>query len=178
MLLQALCIISYPLVNSNLSYSPETPNLGKIQGFLEMCDLEIWQMTLKNNRTPLLPYFKLCASFRSHWWIQTGATVRKRPIWVKFHNFQSRVTLKFDWWPWKRIGHNSNWSYSPETHKLGQIRRFLEPCDLKIWRMTLKNNRAPLQCYFKLCASFLSHWWIQTWVTVQKPPIWVKIGNF
>ena len=30
MLLQALCIISYPLVNSNLSYSPETLNLGQI----------------------------------------------------------------------------------------------------------------------------------------------------
>ena len=39
MLLQALCIISYPLVNSNLSYSPETPYLGQIQQFLEPCDL-------------------------------------------------------------------------------------------------------------------------------------------
>ena len=47
MLLQALCIISYPLVNSNLSYSPETANLGQIQRFLEPCDLEIWRMTLK-----------------------------------------------------------------------------------------------------------------------------------
>ena len=34
-----------------------------------------------------------------------------------------------------------NWSYSPETPNLGQIRRFLEPYDLEIWRMTLKNNR-------------------------------------
>ena len=40
---------------------------------------------------------------------------------------------------------NSNWSYSPETPNLGQIRQFLEPCDLEIWQMTLKNNRAPLQ---------------------------------
>ena len=32
----------------------------------------------------------------------------------------------------------SNWSYSPETPNLGQIRRFLEPGDLEIWRMTLK----------------------------------------
>ena len=29
MLLQALCIISNPLVNLNLSYSPETLNSGK-----------------------------------------------------------------------------------------------------------------------------------------------------
>ena len=62
--------------------------------------------------------------------------------------------------------------------KLGQIRRFLEPCDLEIWRMTLKNNRAPLLCYFKLCASFSSHWWIQTGVTVRKRPIWVKFEDF
>ena len=46
MLLQALCIILYPLVNSNLSYSPETANLGQIRWFIESCDLEIWRMTL------------------------------------------------------------------------------------------------------------------------------------
>ena len=39
MLLQALCIISYPLVNSNLSYSPETPYLVQIRQFLEPWDL-------------------------------------------------------------------------------------------------------------------------------------------
>ena len=84
MLLQALCIISYPLVNLNLSYSPETPNLGQFRWFLEPCDHEIWRMTLQNNRAPLVCYFKLCASFRSHWWIKTWVTVQKRPIWVKF----------------------------------------------------------------------------------------------
>ena len=141
MLLQALCIISQPSVNSNWSYSPETPNLGKIRRFLEQCDLEIWRMTLQNNSKPFLCYFKLCAAFRSHWWIQTGVTVRKRPIWVKF-------------------------------------RRFLEPCDLEILRTTLQNNRAPLLCYFKLCASFHTHWWIQIWVTVRKRSIRVKIDDF
>ena len=52
---------------------------------------------------------------------------------------------------------NSNWSFSPETLNSGQIRRFFVPCDLEIWRMTLKNNRAPLLCYFRLCASFHSY---------------------
>ena len=141
MLLQALCIISQPSVNSNWSYSPETSNLGQIRRFLEQCDLEIWRMTLQNNSAPLLCYFKLCAAFRSHWWIQTEVTVRKRPIWVKF-------------------------------------RQFLEPCDLEIWRMTLQNNRAPLLCYFKLCASFHTHLWIQIWVTVRKRLIRVKIDDF
>ena len=38
-------------------------------------------------------------------WFQTGDTVRKRPIWVKIDDFFSRVTLQFDVWPWKTIGH-------------------------------------------------------------------------
>ena len=54
-----------------------TPNLGQFRWFLESCDLEIWRMTLQNHRAPLLWYFKLCASFHSHWWIQTGVTVQK-----------------------------------------------------------------------------------------------------
>ena len=85
----------------------ETGNaqFGSNSTFLEPCDLEIWRMTLKNTRAPLQCYFKLCASFRSHWWIQNGVTVQKRPIWVKFDDFSSRVTLQFDVWPWKTIGH-------------------------------------------------------------------------
>ena len=128
----------------NLSYSPETPNLGQIRRFLEPCDLEIWRMTLnkanlrdliaatglvillkfdpnhwffvpcdleiwwmalENNRAPLLYYIKLCASFQIHRWIQIGITVQKRSIWVKIGNFLSRVTLKFNGWPSKTIGH-------------------------------------------------------------------------
>ena len=47
--------------------------------FFVTCDLEIWQMTLKNNRAPLLHvyYFKLCASFHGHQWIRTEVTVVK-----------------------------------------------------------------------------------------------------
>ena len=33
--------------------------------------------------------------------------VRKRPIWVKIGDVVSHVTLKFDGWPWKTIGHLS-----------------------------------------------------------------------
>ena len=71
------------------------------------CDLEILWMTLKNNRAPLLCYFKLYASFHCHQWIQTGVRVRKRPIRVKIVDFLARVTLKFNGWPWKTIGHLS-----------------------------------------------------------------------
>ena len=96
----SFCIISKPWVNSNWSNSLGTLNSGQNRHFFVPCDLEIWRMTLKNNRTPLLCCFKLCASFRSHWWIQSGVTVRKRYIWVKIDVFFSRVTLKFDRWPW------------------------------------------------------------------------------
>ena len=82
-------------MNSNWSYSPETPNLGQIRRFLEPCDLEIWRITLKNNRAPLLSNIKLYASFHHHMWIQTGVTVRKRLSWVV-----TSVTLTFDLWPW------------------------------------------------------------------------------
>ena len=63
---------------------------------------------MENNRASLHCCFKLCATFHSHWWIQTWVTVRKRPIWVKFDDFYSLVTLKFDGWPWKTIGHLFN----------------------------------------------------------------------
>ena len=181
MLLQALCSISYPLVNSNWSYSPETPNLGQIWRFLEPRNLEIWRMTLQNNREPLLCYFKLCAAFLSHWWIQTGVTVRKRSIRVKIDDFFSRVTLKFDGWPSTR----QTWgiwklrpAYNPETPNLGQNWWCFVLCDLEIWWITLENNRAPLLCCFKLCATFHSHRWIQTGVAVRKRPIWVKFDDF
>ena len=127
---QALCIISNPLVNSNCSYSPETLNLGQNWRFSVLCDLEIWWMTLTNNRIPLLCYFKLCKPFQSHRWIQTGVTVQKRSIPLKLAIFV--------------------------------------PCGLEISRMTLKKNRAPLLCYFKIWASFHSHLWIRTGVTVRK----------
>ena len=55
---------------------------------------------------------------------------------------------------------------------------FFSPCDLEIWWMPIKNNRAPLLCYSKLCASFLSHQGIQTWVRFQRRSIPVTIGDF
>ena len=68
-------------------------------------DLEIGWMTPKNNKARLLYNIKLYVSFDIHQWIQTGVTVRKRPIWVKLDDFFSCVTLQFDVWPCKTIGH-------------------------------------------------------------------------
>ena len=102
---EALCIISKPSVNSNWSCNIETPNSGQNWQFFVPCDLQIWRMTLKNNKVLLLCYFKLCASFHSHQSIQTGVTIWKCQIQVKISDFLSHVTLNFDGWPWKTIGH-------------------------------------------------------------------------
>ena len=106
--------------------------------------------------------------------------------------FLPRATLKFDGWPWKTTGHLC-YATSSFVHHFIAISEFkLElqsgnaqfglksagffcPCDFEIWRMTLKINRAPLLCYFKLCASFHSNWSIQTAVTVRIRPNWGKI---
>ena len=140
MQLQALCIISWPLVNSNWSYSPETLNPGQ-------------------NR-----------------------------------QFVPRVTLKSDEWPWKTIGHFSYAasSFGHNSMAIGEFKLELQSgdahfgsksamfCPVWPWNFTddLKNNRAPLLCCFNLCASFHSHRWIQTGVTVLKRTIWVKIDIF
>ena len=122
---QALCIISRPLMNSNCSNSPEIFNSGQHWWFYFLCELEIWQMNLKNNRAPLRYYIKLCASFQSHLWIQTGVTGRKRSIVVKNGDFLSRVTLKNNAWPWKTTGHLLYATSSSVHH-------FIANCEFKL----------------------------------------------
>ena len=110
MLLQPLCIISYPLplVNSNLSYSPQTLNSGQNRRFCEPCDLEILQITLKNNRASLLCYFKLCVSFRTNWCIQIGDTVDSRYLApVGSQNSRARVKWVSRYLALSREGHDS-----------------------------------------------------------------------
>ena len=65
----------------------------------------------------------------------------------------------------------------PSNLKLDSNRHFFSKCDLGIWLMTSKNNRALLLYYVKLCASFQIHQWIQTGVPVRKRSIRVEIGN-
>ena len=151
-------------------------------------------MTLKNNGAPTLCYFKLCASFHSHRWIETGTTVRKCPIWVKINDFLSRVTFKLDGWPWKTKGHlfYDTLSFVHHFNAIGRFKHTLQSGNaqlgskstifLAVWPRNLtddlKNNRAPLLYYSKLCASLRTHWWSQIGVTVRKHPIWVKFDSF
>ena len=159
---------------SNWSYTPETLNSGQNRRFFVPCDLEIWWMTLENNMAPLLYYTELCASFQIHRWTETELTVRKRPIRVKIGDFFVMCDLEI-WWMTLENNRAPLLYYTKlcaafRIHRSIQIgvtvrkcsiwvkiRGIFVPCDLGIWRMTLKNNRAPLLCCFKLCASFHSH---------------------
>ena len=110
-------------------------NSGQNQWFFVPCDLEIWQMTLKNNRH----IFYANSNFVHH---VIAISVFKLELQSGNAQFQ-----------WKLI-------------------IFFLSC------VTFKNNRAPLLCYLKLCASFSSHQWIQIGDTARKCPIWVKIKDF
>ena len=100
-----MCIISNPSVNSNWSYTPETLNSGQNRRFLSLVTLKIdgwpWKTIghLFYTTSSFVHHFKSIGEFKLE------LKVRKRSIWVKIGNFLSRVTLKFDGWPWKTIGH-------------------------------------------------------------------------
>ena len=154
-------------------------------------------MTSKNNRTPRLYYIKLCASLQIHQWIQTRDTVRKCSIQVniKISDFCPMWPWNLMGWPWKTIEHlfYAKLSFVHPFKASGKLNLKLESGNAQFWsksatflsRVTLKfddwpwkNNRAPLLCCLKLCASFHSHQWILTVLTVWKCPIWVKMTIF
>ena len=143
-----------------------------------------WMMTSRNNRSPLLCYAKLCATFQSHWWIQTVVTVRKLPIRVKIVYFLSRMTLKFGGWPRKRIGHlfYATSSVVRRIISIGELKLEVQfgnaklgsnvaiLCPMLYSNLTddLKNKRSPLLCHIKIFALFHPHMWVQTGVMVRK----------
>ena len=111
-------------------------------------------MTLKNNRAPLLCYLKLCASFRSHWWIQTGVTV-ENPNLGQIRRFLEPRDLEI-------LGMTLNKAKLMDLIaatgpvillKFDPNHRFFSPCYLGIRCMTSKNNGAPLLYYIKLFKS-------------------------
>ena len=118
--------------------------------FFSPCDLEIWCMTSKNNRAPLLYYIKLVHHFKS-------ISELKLKLQSRNAQFGSKSAIFCSVWPWiltdaliKQKGTssmllkalciisqpsvNSNWSYSPETPNLGQIRNFFKA--VRPWNLT------------------------------------------
>ena len=101
------------------------------------------------------------------------------------------MTLEVDAWPWKTIGHLFYATSSFVRHFIAigvfklesQSGNAQSGSNSTIFRAVwpwndLKNNRAPLLYYIKLCASFQIHQWFQIGVTVRKRWIRVKIGKF
>ena len=81
-------------------------------------------------------------------------------------------------WPWN-LTDNKSCSILPSN--LAQIwskSSIFQPVGPWYWCLTLKNNRAPLLYYIKLCVSFKIHRWIQTEVTLLKRSFRVEIGDF
>ena len=97
------------------------------------------------------------------------------------------MTLKFDGWPSKTIGHlfYATSSFVQHFIAIGEFKlelqsgnaqsgsnsAILAPCDLEIWWMTLKNNRAPLQ-HQAICI-ILSSYVNSNWSYSPETKIWV-----
>ena len=138
-------------------------------------------MTLKNNRAPLLCYFKLCAIFHSHQWVQTGVPFPKRPIWLKNDDFFVPCDLEI-WQMTLEINRVPFLGYFKLMHfiAIGEFKLELQSGNAQFGSksvfctvMTLKNNKAPHLSNIKLFASFYHHMWIQTGVTLWKWLNWV-----
>ena len=108
---QALCIISNPSVNLNLSYDPETLNFGGklVIFFLSRVTLKSdgWSWKTKGHLFYITLNFKAIIS--KPWvkanWSYSPETINSG----QNRHFFPRVTLKFDRWPWKTIGHLSTY---------------------------------------------------------------------
>ena len=134
---------------------------------------------------PLLFSFKLCASFHNHWWIQTGVTVRKRPIWVKIVNFFTRVILQFDVWPWKTIGHlfYATSSFVHHFVAIAELKLELQSGNAQFGskltiffsRVTLKFDRWPWKTIGHLCYVTLS--FVHHSVTINEFKLELQSGN-
>ena len=98
----------------------------------------------KTIRHLFLCYFKLCVSFYSHVWIQTDVTVQKCLTWVKISNFLSHVTLIFDRWPWKTVGHLF-------CATLSYVHHFIAICKFKL---ELQFRNAQIGATFVLTSDF------------------------
>ena len=102
-LCQALCIISDPPVNSNWSCCPLTLNSGQNWRFLS-------RVTLKFDGWPrktIEQLFYLTSSFVHHFKAMGEFILNLQSRSAQFGSnfFLSHVTLKFDRWHWKTIGH-------------------------------------------------------------------------
>ena len=97
-------------------------------------------------------------------WPRFCPQMDRRTRWNQYTPLQLRWTLY-------AVFHSHRWIQTGVTVWKRPIRVKINDFFCSVWpwslTMTLKNYRAPLLCYIKLCASFHHHMWIQTGVTAK-----------
>ena len=104
------------------------------------------------------------------------------------------VTLIFDVWPWKTIGHlfYATSSFVHHFVAIGEFKLELQSGNTQFgsnstifgavwpWNLThdLEKQQGISSMLLQVCALFCSHWWIQAGVTLQKHLLWIKIDIF
>ena len=81
---------SIPTHEFKLEFSSGNAGIWAKSSLICPCDIEIWQMTLTNNKAPVLCH-KIYTSFRSHLLIEIAVIVLKR-FGLKSSDFNTRVT--------------------------------------------------------------------------------------
>ena len=187
----SLCIISKTLVNSNWSYSPETPNAGQNQLFFgpmwpwNLMDHISWKTKgyLSNAMPSSVHHFKAIGEFKLELQPGNAQFGSKSAIFVPCDLEIWWMILNKNMAPllcYFKLCFNAIGEFKLELQSgNGQFRSKSEifvPRELEIRWMTLKDNRASFLCYFQLCTLFQNHRWIQTGVTFRKcsifRPLW------
>ena len=84
---------------------PEANNSGQNRQLFVLCDLEIWQMTLRKKGHLFYAAWSFVHNLVAICEFKLELQSRNAQFGSKSAIFLSRVTLKFDGWPWKTIGH-------------------------------------------------------------------------
>ena len=132
-----------------------------------------WFLPSRSYRCRAPRYRRHASSYRRH--------PIKLPSSVISDNFAYRRIAANLWWIIVQQGKSEGFDSCDRPSNLTQIgfkSSIFHPCDIEIWWMTPKNNKAHLLYNIKLCVLFHFHQWIKTGVTVQKRPIWVKLDDF
>ena len=154
-----------PIGESKLKSESENAQFGsKLVNFLSRVTLKFdwwpWKTIghLLYTTSSFVHHFKAMGEFKLE--LQSGNSQFES----KSAIFLSHVSLKFDGWPWKTIGHLFYVASSFVHHFIAICEFKLETsksmffvlCDLEILQMTLKNNRAPLLCYLSFMHRFIA----------------------
>ena len=142
----SLCIILKPVVNSNWSYSPEMLNSGQNRRFSARVTLKLdgWPLKAKGHlfytTSSFVHHFKSIGDFKLGLLSRNGQFVSRWRFFVLCDLEIWRMIYRTDTSPMPHQALriislpyvHSNWSYDPETAKLG-----FDLCDLDLWPLTL-----------------------------------------